>query len=235
MDSDFQSDPWSRFLSRWTLATVVMIFGLIGVFGGGVGFDNSLPPEYSELVLASRRPDTYRLAMLFDALNWVMIGGVLLGFAGLFWKRAPIRSLFLAATGSGMLAGIIGGLLRLRGTGDLAARYAAASTDQQASVVQSYLVLSDIVGSHFQAGQALQAAGFLLIGWVALSSSRFPRRLGALTALPGVTSGGLFIWNTVAPFSFPLVMIHVLVSAIVYSAIAWTFWRHAPVRVSAPV
>jgi hypothetical protein len=219
---------WSRFLSKWALGSVGMIVALMVAFGGGVGFDSSAPPEYAELVQAGRHPEAYRLAMVLDALNWVMISGFLIGFAGLFWDHAPIRSRFLAAAGMGMVAGVIGGMLRLQGTGEMAVRYAAASSEQQAVLVQSYLVLADSIAAHFQVGQLLQAAGYLLIASVAYAARGIPRWLAVLAACPGLSSAFLFVRNTSEPFSFPLLMIHIVLLIVLYVGVAWAFWRRAP-------
>lgn len=222
------SPQWSRFLSRWAIATVAMIVALAAVFGGGVGFDDTVPSAYAELVQASRHPDAYRLAMVLDAVNWVMIGGFLVGFAGLFRRFAPIRAVLLAAAGAGMVSGVIGGMLRLQGTGELAARYAHASSDQQGVLIQSYLLLADTITAHFQAGSLFQAAGFFLLASVAYSAPMFPRWLAVLAAFPGLSSAYLFVRNTSEPFSFPLLMIHIALSVLLYLGVAWAFWRRIP-------
>ena len=127
-----------------------------------------------------------------------------------------------------MVSGVIGGMLRLQGTGELAARYAGASSDQQATLIQSYQLLSDTVSAHFQAGQLLQAAGFLLLASVGYTALRSPRWLVTLAILPGLSSAFLFIRNTSEAFSFPLLMVHIGLSVVLYLGVALAFWRQMP-------
>jgi hypothetical protein len=217
-----------RFLSRSAAANAVVTLALLFVFLAGVGFDPAVPPEYAELVQASRHPEAYRAAMLFDGLAWLAIGVTFLAFVALFYRRAPVRSLLSAACAFGMVSGSLGGFLRLNATSEMAARYATATPEQQAALVQTYLVLNQIIGSHFHIGQLLQAVAFLLIASVAFSLARFPRGLAIWLAVLGVTSGTLFVLDTVGTFLFPLLFAYIVAGIGLNVTLAWRFWRSSP-------
>ena len=139
--------------------------------------------------------------MVFDAIGWLLNGGVLLTFAGLARSHSPMRAAFLAACAIGQLAGSRGGFMRLDGTSALAAHYASASVDEQAVLQQSYVVLNAVIQSHFHAGQLLQGVGFLVAATVILGLVAFPRWLAFCIAIPGVTSLLVFVVQLVAPKS----------------------------------
>src|SRR5439155_19242664 len=103
------------------LVTSLAALALTLVFLLGVGSDSSVPREYAELVQASRQPTAYRIAMVFDALGWLLIGGILLSFAALAHSDAPARAIVVAACAIGQLAGSLGGFMRLDGISALAA------------------------------------------------------------------------------------------------------------------
>ena len=226
--SSTETAGWLWLLARWSLLTSLGALALTLVFLLGVGFDASVPPEYAELLQASRQPTVYRIAMVFDAVGWLLIGGVLLSFAGLARSHSPMRAAFLAACAIGQLAGSLGGFMRLDGTSALAAHYASASVAEQAVLQQSYIVLNAVIQSHFHAGQLLQGAGFLVAATVALGLVAFPRWLAFCIAIPGVTSSLVFVVQLVAEFSFPLLLLHILVGIIaVPFVLALTFWRES--------
>jgi len=166
--------------------------------------------------------------MVFDALGWLLIGGILLSFAALAHSDAPARAIFVAACAIGQLAGSLGGFMRLDGTSALAAHYASASAAEQAILQQSYIVLNAVIQSHFHAGQLLQGAGFLVAASVALGLAAFPRWLAFCVAIPGLTSLILFVVQLTAEFSFPLLLLHILVGIIgLPCALALTLWRES--------
>jgi hypothetical protein len=178
-------EAWLKFLSRWAVALALVYLALLAAFAVLLGSAGSAPLESAELVAASRDPGFHRLTALLDALVWIGLGGTLLASAGLFARRAPVRAAFLAACGVGQVAGLIGACLRLSATGAFAARYVAASADQQPAVVQSYVSLFQVISAHYNAGGLLYGVGFLLIGWMSLSLGGFPRWLAAWFAVSG--------------------------------------------------
>ena len=218
--------PWSRLLARWSLAQASLAVGLLIVFLVGVGFDPALPADRAELVGASRSLGSFRLAMVFDGLSWASVGGTLLIFAGLFAHSAPKRAVFAAACGAGMVSGILGSTLRLDATSDLAGRYAAASPEQQTAIVDSYLLLAQVITSHFAAGHLMQILGFGLAASMALGTVGFPRWIALSLALLATSATAFFALDIVDVFSFPLLIVHVLVFSIALNvAIALRLWN----------
>jgi hypothetical protein len=229
--------PSLRFLSRWALATALMVVGLFVVFFGGIGIastDSALGQQYVELMQAVRNPGLYRVFTILDALAWLLTGGSLLVLAGICVSRVPIQAALIAACGIGQLTGSLGGFMRLDGISDLAVRYASSAPDQQAAVLQSYLDLERIIGAHFHAGNLLQGVGFLLVAWAVLSHLSFPRWLGVWFAVPGLLP--LIQFALVAagsPFSFPLLLVHLVIGLLgLHVALAWTLWRPSSALVS---
>jgi hypothetical protein len=214
------------------LAAAIVILALPLVFFAGLGVatsDNALGQEYAELLQAVRRPGMYRLFTTLDAVAWLMIGGTLLVLASTFARRAPVRATFLAACGIGQLTGSLGGFLRLDGIGDLATRYTTVTADQQVILLQSYLDLERVIGSHFHAGQLLQGMGFLLAAWMAFSWTGFPRWLAVGLAFPGLTSLTMFVLGIAGSFFFPLLLVHIVVGIIaLHFAMAAGLWRWSP-------
>src|SRR6266849_5537461 len=220
---------WFRLLSRWSLVQVGITLALLVVFIGTVGFDPTVSADRAELIQASRRPEAYRLAMIFDGLSWASIGGTLLIFGALFSRLAPARALFAAACGIGMVTGLLGGTLRLNATSDLAARYAAAAPDQQAVIVNSYLVLAQVITSHFTAGHLLQAFGYGLVASMALAAPGFPRWIAVWLALVAIGATLFFLLDTVRVFSFPLLIVYIIFfGSALDLAMARKFWYGPP-------
>lgn len=228
---------WLRFLSRWALVTALMVIALLLIFGGGLGFapsDNALGLEYRELLQAVRVPAMYRLFTTFDAMGWLMMGGVLLIVSAILKNRAPIRARLIAACGIGLLTGILGGVTRLVAISDLAARYAIATPPQQAVLLQATLTLFEIIAVFFVVGDILAGAGYLLVASVGFSPGAFPRWLagwfvlaGALALLQGITSA-------LGAFSFPVLLLTLVVGVLgLHVAVAVAFWRPPPTLVSA--
>ena len=230
MDTRARDASWFRFLARWSLSQAVLAIALMFVFLGGVGFDPNAPPAYAELIQASRSPAAYRIAMVLDAVTWLSLGGTFIAFGALFFSRAMTRSLFAAACGIGMLSGAIGGFLRLGATSALASRYATGSPEQQASALQSYLLLDPIIQAHFTAGHLLAAFAYGLIAWIALSLHGFPRRIAVWLALTALSTATFFALDTVSVFLFPLLLLHIVAFVVALNlAMAWVFWRRPPV------
>ena len=231
---DTHASRWFRFLSRWALMTTLMVVGLFASFFMVLGAAGSAPSDYAELVGAAQQPSAYRAVGVFDFLVWFGLGGTLVALSCVLAQQAPMRAAFIAACGVGQVVGALGGFIRLTAISDLAARYADASADQQASLVRSYLDLWLVIGAHFDAGSTLYGAGFLLVASAALSVRGFPRWLAGWFGLSGIWP---LVSNTLSfvdsPFQvtglFPLYMI--LGIAGLHLAIAVAFWRRAPALV----
>ena len=129
-------------LSRWSLVTALTILAYFAFYAaaGAAATNNPLGREYGGLWQAVRSPVVYRLAWVSESLSWLMVGGTLIIFAGLFARRAPLHAAFMAACGIGQLLGSLGAF-SLSSVSDLATRYASAAPNQQAALLQSYLDL----------------------------------------------------------------------------------------------
>lgn len=221
-------------LSRWSLVTALMILATI-VFYSGVGFsatDSALGQEYGELMSAVRSPVYYRLQTLSEGLYWLMIGGTLIIFAGLFMRRAPIRAVFIAACGIGQLTGSLGSFLRANGVSDIAARYAIAAPNQQGVLLQSLLDLNRVTEPHYTISTLLLGAGFLLVAWVAWQWLGFPRWLAVWLGIGGLLGLVLFILRAAGSPSallLPIVLMDVIALSSLYIAMSVTFWRPSPI------
>lgn len=228
-----ESHVWLRFLSRWSLFAGLVVLGLFLAFFIGVvsaSQNSPLPSEYMELVAASRSPAMYRVAITFDVLSWLMLGGFFITLAALLARRAPIRSTFLTACGIGQVAGVIGAFTRLTGTSSIAAQYVTAVPAQQALLRRSYLDLVLVFTAHFGAGQLLWAVAFLLGAWGAWSMKEFPRWLTVLIALPGIIALAQILLQllTGADF-FVLFFLALPLFIVVFFATAGVFWRRKPI------
>ena len=227
------------FLSRWSSVTALMILLTTALYSGGVGFaatDNVLGSEYAELFQSVRSSLFYRLETLSETFHWLMIGGTLIIFAGLFARRAPIRAAFIAVCGIAQLMGSLASLLRVSGISDIAARYATAAPNQQAALLQSFLDLNRVIQPHYTAATLLQGAGFLLVAWVAWRWEGFPRWLAVLLAIAGLLGLVLFILR--AEGAPPALLLPVILLAVfglvgLHVAIAVTCWRPSSTLVSA--
>ena len=220
---DAADAPWLRLLSRWALATALLVIALMLIYMIGIGLDDAVPIEQSELMGAARSPAIYRVAQGLDILVWLGIGGVLLLFAAAFGPRAPIRALFLGACGISQVVGALGGFLRLNAIGELATRY----SESQDTLRQVYPTVWQVISAHFNTGQLLYGAGYLIIASVALSSAAVPRWIGLLFALSGLYAVGNQVW-VIATGAFLPDMVFLLfqvVDIVLYIAIAAVFWR----------
>jgi hypothetical protein len=214
VETSDESARWLRFLSRWALATALAALALLLAFGVGLGLmasDSAQGPDYVELLQAARSPGAYRVFTTLDALGWLMIGVTLLALAGAVRRQTPVRATLLAACALGTLLGSLGGVLRLYGISDLAARYGAADPAQQTALLPSFLDLERVIASHFLAGDLIVGIGYLLAGSAVLGLAGFPRWLGLWLFLAGVPALALFGLGAVgAPFSFPLLMVYII-------------------------
>ena len=233
---DSEITRWFRFLSRWALLAGFVNFGLLLAFFFVVlpaSQNSPLPEEYLELVAASRNPAMYRLTIMLDVAGWLALGGVFITLAALFARRAPIRSALLAACGVGMVSGFIGAYMRLQGTNELAALYLTAAVDQQAAILQAYVILQGLFIAHFSAGALLWGIAFLLAASAAWSMAEFPRWLTILIALPGLVQVPKSVIEIVAGTDLGfLILLQIPLGIVTYFAVARVFWRGAPMIMS---
>ncbi|SRR6266508_1333589 len=226
---------WLRFLSRWAAVAGLAQLALMGVFVGGIGSppsDTASGPEYVELMQAVRSPVLYRVAMLFDALGWALMGGILLALALLLWRRRPIRAAMIAACALGLVSGVLGGFTRLVGVSDLASRYISVPA-LQASLLQGYLVLQEVISACFAAGDLLAGAAYLLAAWCLFSFAGFPRWLALWLGAAGSMSLALFAIAAIGAFSFPFLLLTMLVLIGSNIALTLALWNPSASLISA--
>lgn len=223
-----------HFLSRWSLITAFSILMTLAIYAsaGSRPSDIVAGREYAELMRAVRSPVSYRFGAGFDVLNFLMVGGTMLIFAGLFARRAPIRAIFIAASGVAQLAGALGDFMRLTGISDLAARFAVAAPNQQTVLLQSFLDLNNVTRAHFGVGALFEVVGFMLVASAAWRLVRFPRWLAVWLAVPGLLGLGLMIpLITGSPVGLFLAL-DVIGLLSVHVGIAVAFWRPSSLVVS---
>lgn len=220
---------WFRFLPRWALLTALNYAGLIVavltlVIPASQG--SPLPETYFELVAATRAPITYRLTIALDVTAWLVFGGLLITFAALFVRHAPIRSAFIATCAAGLVSGFIGACFRLAGTTALAASYLAVTPEEQTAILQTYIELLRLINILFSAGGLLGGIGLLLAATTAWSIAQFPRWPTALLAL----SGALHISKAVIELGTgadlgPLALLANILVIVGLFTTAIVFWR----------
>jgi hypothetical protein len=229
---DGKDTLWLRTLSRWALMGGWVLLGMLVTFSilMTVGQAGGLPPEYDELVWASRQPALYRVAAALDLVTWLSLGGFFALFAAGFARRTPVRSIFIAACGAGQLAGAIGAFTRLVAVSDLAARFAIAAPEQQPALLRSFLDLQLLISAHFAAGSLLWSAGLLLTASVVWLAGVFPRWLMVLVALTGACNlTGDLIGIVGAPLPFALFIAPLVLLAASLFGVAAACWRQGTV------
>lgn len=231
---DTNSTNWLRFLSRWALFTALNYLGLILgiltlVMPASQG--SPLPEIYFELVAATRAPILYRLTIAMDVAAWLALGGLLVTFAALFIRHAPIRSAFIAACGVSMVSGFIGACFRLAGTSALAATYLTALPGEQAAIQQSYIELLRLINILFSAGGFLGGIGLLLAGSTVWSMDLFPHWSNTMLILAGVMHMSKAAMELITGADLgPLALLANILVIIALFTIARLSWRGAPVR-----
>jgi uncharacterized protein DUF4386 len=217
------------FLSRLSLviALSILVYTAFYFAATAAATDNAIGQGYGALRQAIHSPVLFRLAWISESLSWLMVGGTLIIFAGLFARRTPIRAACIAATGIGQLITSLGAY-SLSNVSGLATRYATAAPNQQAALLQSFLDLQGLTHSAYNIGLLLLGAGFLLVAWVAWERRGFPRWLTVWLAIAGLPGLGFFILGaTDAPsaLAFALVILGSIALMVVYVTVAVTFWR----------
>ncbi len=226
-------------LSRWSLVTALLILACNAFCfaATSAATDSALGQGYGALRQAIHSPVLYRLAWISESLSWLMFGGTLMIFAGLFARRAPIRSACIAASGIGQLITALGAFSQSSVSGR-ATRYVTAAPTQQAALLQSLLDLQGLIHSAYEIGILLGGVGLLLVAWVAWEWRGFPRWLTLWLAIPGLLGLAFFIFSAAdAPSAlvFPLAILESIVLIGAYVAVAVTCWRPSATLVaSAP-
>jgi hypothetical protein len=142
----------------------------------------------------------------------------------------------LAAAAIGELFGSMGGYVRLHTVSDLAAQYALAGPDQQATLLQTYRQVALLVGNLQGFGGLLTKLGLLVIGGASFRLAGFPRWLAigfAAQAIVGLTFETLSILGVSSPVVFLLTVAYLFAFLVWDIAMAALFWRGA--ARSAPV
>ena len=231
---DTGNTNWFKFLSRWALLTGLNYLGLILAVLTLVipaSQNSPLPETDFELVAASRSPIFYRLTIALDISAWLAFGGLLITFAALFVRHAPIRSAFIAASGVSLVSGFIGACFRLAGTSALAASYLTVTPGEQAAILQSYIELLRLINILFSASGLLGGIGLLLATSIAWSMAEFPRWSNISLALAAVMqiSKAAIELATGADLG-PLALLANILAIMGLFGIALVLWRRMPVR-----
>ena len=231
LDHSDDRAAWQGLLARWGLLTALAVVGLITTFFTAFGLASPQPGiggDHDELLMAAVTPGLYRTAMVFDALGWLAMGGLVV-IAGLALRRdATIRGPIAAALGVTAVVGIVGAFLRLIAIGELGKQLAGGTAE--AVVLSPFRSVEWVISAAFAAGQLTVGLGLLVVGSAALAVVWVPRRIAWLLLLPGVTSLALLGAKVVLDsFLFPVLLVHVGLLAAAGLAMAATWWR-APSR-----
>lgn len=218
---------WLPVLARWGVIAAAATVGLFTTFFAAFGMVASRPGfggDNDELIMAAYAPGLYRLSMLFDALGWLGMGGLLV-IAGLALSGgSPVRGRLGAALGVTAIAGIIGAFIRMTVIGDLGEQYAAAGADQAAILAMARTV-AGIISAFFEAGQLTMGLAFLAVGSAALAASWVPRSIAWLLTLPALTSLGLLALDVFLDvFLFPVLLVHIALLTAAALLIARRWW-----------
>lgn len=189
---------WLVFLSRWSLVAAVVELALLGlavVWFLPASEAGPLTAEHGELAAALSDPGLYRMLAVLDVAVWVALGGLFVGLAAVFARRAPIRAALLAACGVGQLLGVAGAFMRLEVVGGVVSRHGdAAASDAQ--VLDWFVGLQDVVFSLFNAGALLWAVAFVLaasVGWRAVEVPRWLAGAFGVLGVVAVVDVGLYL------------------------------------------
>lgn len=238
LEQDILSARLFRILARGSLvnALLILTYNVFYLTAVSAATDNALGQSYGALRQAIHSPVLYRLAWMSESLSWLVLGGTLIIFAGLFARREPIRATYIAVCGIGQLITSLGAF-SLSSVSGLATRYLTASPNQQAVLLQLYLDLQGLTHSAYAVGILLEGAGFLLVAWVAWEWRGFPHWLTVWLAIPGLLGLLYFVLAaTDAPTAlvFPVVILGSIGLIGVYVAVAVRFWRPSDSVISEP-
>lgn len=186
---EVSNKSWLRFLAGWSLLTSLAVTSLIVAVLTLIlpaSDPNPLGEKYFEFMAAAHNPGLHHLAIMFDVLTWIGWGGLFVAFAALLYKAAPVRSVLIGLLAAGMSVGFFGACLRMVVTPNLAADYVAATTTQQAAILQSYDSLLQIINVSFSAGGLLAGIALLLIASAGKRLVVFSRWTLVLLGIGGV-------------------------------------------------
>jgi hypothetical protein len=185
--NDQQSFKWIKFLALWAIVPAIATGALAVTLGIVISTYGAAPVDFKILEGVAENPIPLRLLGSSQILLWFSIGGLLIGFAGLFQGYAPIRSTFLKACGYCLGISALGGIMQFTATVDLANRYVASYTDREIfQTIQP--TLSHLIESHFYSGELLSGLGFLLIFSLTFKVADIPRWLSVWMGLSGLYS-----------------------------------------------
>jgi hypothetical protein len=162
---------WSLLTSLIYVSLIVAILALVMP----AAKPNPLGDTYFELMAAGHAPIRYRVTIILDVSAWIALAVLLVGFASLLRKHAPVRGGLVMLLASGLSAGFVGACLRLAGTSYLAHEYFTAPVTQQAAVVQSYDYLLLVINILFSAGGVVGGIALLLVASAAYAAPTLPR------------------------------------------------------------
>lgn len=227
-DRSEDQGTWQGLLARWGFLTALAVAGLITTFFTAYGLASSRPGiggDHDELLMAAAVPVLYRIAMVFDALGWLAMGGLVV-IAGLGLRReATVRGPLAAALGVTAVVGIVGAFLRLIAVGELG-KGLATGVATQPGVLPAFRSVEWVISAAFATGQLTVGLGFLVVGSAALGVAWVPRRIAWLLLLPGLTSLALLGAEVILDvFLFPVLLVHVGLLAAAGLAMAATWWR----------
>lgn len=220
-----------RLLARWGLFPAIVVPGLFATFFGTLGSVASRPGfggDHDELLMAAYAPAMYRVAMSFDALGWLAMGGLIVLGGLAFADSAPIRGRLASLLGVTASAGIIGAFVRMFVLGGLGEAFAAPDAEQQA-ILADFRLIDGVITALFTAGQLTIGLGFLVVGSAGLATSWVPRSIGWMLTALAVTTFTLLVGQVVLDVLLrPVLLAHVGLMAIVGLALARRWWRAGP-------
>ncbi len=217
---------WLRVLARWALIAALFYLILFVLFFFEVPLmqNSGLPEVYNDLLMATRSAVLARVSTLLSMAYWISIGGFFIVSGVSFSSERLVRGALLMAIGIGQLPGVLGNVLQINAVGDLAARYAAATADQQAALLRSFADLRLVYTSGFELSGLLWSIGLLLLASAAWSGGIFPRWLTILTGAAGaiaLVNFGVILVS--GKYDAPVVA--ELMLMVVFFAVAIGLWR----------
>jgi hypothetical protein len=195
---------WKQGLAAFSIPATIIALALpltfIMVVGDQPG-DLARGEALRELLMASRAPNAYRVAMVFETLLWLAFGITLVLLAGLLHRHAPRRAALIAAAGAGQAVGMLTGCLRLALISPLAAQYASDPD----TAIRLFPGSQRLAQAPWQAGSLILGVGFFMAATVAWTLPGFPRWLAGWMFIPALLPLVQFVVvATGHPFIVPL-------------------------------
>jgi hypothetical protein len=203
---------------------------LVGGLGPAERFRVGVPlldPVALELDVAGTAPGSFRLAICFDVLSWLGIGGLLLAFGALLRSTSAVRSTLISAASAGAVIGFFGACLRLSATPELASRYLAAPEAERGQLIEAYRELLNLINVTFSAGGLIVSVALLLV--VGLTwRTVLPRWVAILIGLGaslGVAKAAILV---VAGVDLgPVALLGAILLIVGFGGVAGTQWRRS--------